>query len=96
MLRVLDKAVNFMNNNKAEAVQILAKEFKQPEPEMDNIVGAIKYGLAINEERVKDIQATADLLLDEKLIKERVDVAKNLLDTGPLKKVKPEAVTYGG
>jgi len=96
LLRVLDKAVTFMNANKAEAVKILAAEFKQREADMDGQVGAVKYGLLINDERVKDIQAMADLLLAEKLVKDRVDFGKTLLDTAPLKRVKPEAVTYGG
>jgi len=96
LLRVLDKAVTFLNTNRAEAVRILAAEFKQRDADMDAVVGAIKYSLAINDERVRDIQAMADLLLAEKLIKERVDFAKTLLDTAPLKRVKPEAVTYGG
>ncbi|MBI3964427.1 MAG: ABC transporter substrate-binding protein, partial [Chloroflexi bacterium] len=96
MLRVLDKSVSFMNNNKAEAVPILAKEFKQPDSEMEGIIGAVRYSLVINDERVKDIQAMADLLLQEKLIKERVDFAKTLLDTAPLKRVKPDAVPFSG
>jgi ABC-type nitrate/sulfonate/bicarbonate transport system substrate-binding protein len=96
LLRVLDRAVGFINTSRAEAVKILAKEFKQREPEMEDIVGAIKYSLEISDERVKDLQAMADLLLAEKLIRERVDVPKSLLETAPLKKVKPEAVTYGG
>lgn len=96
LLRVLDKAVTFINTNKAEAVKILAAEFKQREADMESIVGAIKYELLISDERVKDIQGMADLLLAEKLVKDRVDFAKTLLDTAPLKRVKPEAVTYGG
>jgi len=38
----------------------------------------------------------ADLLLAEKLVKDRVDFARTLLETAPLKRVKPDAVTYGG
>jgi ABC-type nitrate/sulfonate/bicarbonate transport system substrate-binding protein len=96
LLRVLDKSVTFINTNRSEAVRILAAEFKQRDADMEGVLGAIKYSLVINDERVRDIQAMADLLLAEKLVKERVDFAKNLLDTAPLKRVKPEAVTYGG
>ncbi|MBI2321270.1 MAG: ABC transporter substrate-binding protein [Chloroflexi bacterium] len=96
ILRALDKAVTFINNNQAETVKIFAKEYKQPEDEMDGIVRAIRYGLALNEERVKDIEGMVDLLLTEKLIKEKVEIRKDILDTAPLKRVKPEAVTVGG
>ena len=63
---------------------------------MEGQVNAVKYGLLINDERVRDIQAVADLLLAEKLIKDRVDFAKTLLESAPLKRVKPNAVQYGG
>jgi ABC-type nitrate/sulfonate/bicarbonate transport system substrate-binding protein len=96
LLRVLDKSVTFINTNRAEAVRILAAEFKQRDVDMEGVLGAIKYSLVINDERVRDIQAMADLLLAEKLVRERVDFAKSLLDTAPLKRVKPDAVTYGG
>jgi ABC-type nitrate/sulfonate/bicarbonate transport system substrate-binding protein len=96
LLRVLDKAITFINTNKAEAVKILAAEFKQKEADMEGQVNAVKYGLLINDERVRDIQAVADLLLAEKLIKDRVDFAKTLLESAPLKRVKPDAVPYGG
>jgi ABC-type nitrate/sulfonate/bicarbonate transport system substrate-binding protein len=94
LLRVLDRALTFMNANRAETAKILATEFKQKEPDMEAQVAAVKYGLLINDERVKDIQRMADLLLTEKLVKERVDFAKTLLDAAPLKRVKPDAVTY--
>lgn len=96
LLRVLERSVTFINTNRAEAARILATEFKQNEPDMDKQVSAVKYELLINDQRVKDIQAVADLLLAEKLIKERVDFGKTLLETAPLKRVKPEAVSYGG
>jgi hypothetical protein len=42
---------------------------------------------------VKDIQSVADLLLAEKLIKEKVDFSKTLLESAPLKRVRSDAVT---
>jgi ABC-type nitrate/sulfonate/bicarbonate transport system substrate-binding protein len=95
LLRVLDKAVGFINANSAEAAKILAAEFKQSEADMQGQVRAVKYGLLIDSERVRDVQSVADLLLAEKLIKQRVDFAKTLLASGPLSRVKPDAVTYG-
>ncbi|HXJ78112.1 MAG TPA: ABC transporter substrate-binding protein [Candidatus Methylomirabilis sp.] len=96
MLRVLDRAVTFINANQTEAAKILAAEFKQSETDMEGQVRAVKYALQIDDERVRDIQAVADLLLAEKLVKDRVDFAKTLLETAPLKRVKPDAVTFGG
>ena len=93
LLRVLDRAVGFINANKAEASKILAVEFKQTEAAMEDQVNAVKYGLLINDERVKDIQSVGDLLLNEKLIKERVDFSKTLLESAPLKRVRSDAVT---
>ena len=95
LVRVLDRAVAFTNANKAEASKILAAEFKQSEAAMEDQVKNVKYGVLINDERLKDIQAVADLLLAEKLIKEKVDFAKTLLESAPLKRVRPDAVTAG-
>ena len=96
MLRVLDKSLAFVNANKAESARILAAEFKQREADIEGQLNAVKYGILINDERVKDVQALGDLLLSEKLLKEKVEFAKTLLDTAPLKRVKPAAIEYGG
>src|SRR5262249_47283966 len=93
LLRVLDRGVSFIHANRAEASKILAAEFKQTEAAMEDQVNAVKYGLLINDERVKDIQSVADLLLAEKLIKEKVDFSKTLLESAPLKRVRSDAVT---
>ena len=62
---------------------ILAAEFKQKEADMQGQVKAVKYGLLINDERVRDIN-------------DRVDFPKTLLEAAPLRRVKPDAVQYGG
>jgi ABC-type nitrate/sulfonate/bicarbonate transport system substrate-binding protein len=67
LLRLLDRGVAFINANKAEASRILATEFKQTEAAMEDQVSAVKYGLMINDERVKEIQAMADLLLGREI-----------------------------
>lgn len=95
MLRALDKACDFINGNKSEAAKILARVYKNDESQMENWVKAIDYDLVINDERIKDIQATADLLLGEKLIRQRVDVRNNVLDATPLKRVRASAVVLG-
>ena len=94
VLRALDKSINFIKTNKAEAVKILATELKQSEPDMDKLVTSIKYELAISNDLVKDIQGAADILLGEKLIKEPMDVAKAVIAEAPLKNVKPAAMTF--
>ena len=60
---------------------------------MEDQVSAVKYGPMIKDERVKDIQAVADLLVAEKLIKEKVDFSKTLLEPAPLRRVRSYAVT---
>jgi ABC-type nitrate/sulfonate/bicarbonate transport system substrate-binding protein len=94
MLRALDKACNFINTNKAEAAKIIARVYKNDEAQMERWVSAIQFGILVNDERMKFLQENADLLYNEKLIRQRLDM-KTVLDAGPLKKVKPEAVVLG-
>jgi ABC-type nitrate/sulfonate/bicarbonate transport system substrate-binding protein len=95
LLRVLDRSIHFIHINRAEAAAILASEFKISDAVAAEQLDAVKYRLSIDEGTVKDIQATADLLFNEKLIKKPVDFVKTALDTEPLRRVDPNAVTYG-
>jgi NitT/TauT family transport system substrate-binding protein len=95
LLRVLEKSIAFIKSNRSEAARILAAEYKLSEPIAASYIDAVKFGITINDAVVKDFQTTADLLYAEKLIKKPVDFAKTALDTAPLKRVDPAAVTYG-
>jgi ABC-type nitrate/sulfonate/bicarbonate transport system substrate-binding protein len=94
LLRALDKACNYINANKTEAAKIIARVYKDNPAQMESWVSAIQFGILVNDERMKHLQDNADLLFKEKLIHQRLDL-KAVLDTGPLKKVKPDAVAIG-
>src|SRR4029079_3777412 len=94
LLRVLNKGVNFMNTNRSEAAKILAAEYKMNEADAARQIGEVKFNLFINEQIVKEFQATADLLFNEKMIKKQVNFADTGLDTAPLRRVLPNADEY--
>lgn len=91
MLRALDKACNYINANKSEAAKIMARVYKDDEVQMERWVSTIKFGVLINDERMNYLQENADRIFDANLIRQRLDM-KTILDAGPLKEVKPEAV----
>ena len=91
MLRALDKACNFINANKSEAAKIIARVYKNDEAQMARWVSEIQFGVLVNDERLQYLQANADVLLNEKLIRQPVDV-KALFDPAPLKRVRADAV----
>jgi ABC-type nitrate/sulfonate/bicarbonate transport system substrate-binding protein len=94
LLRVLDKSVNFIKSNPDEAAKIVAAELKLPQATARDYMNAVKYGLGIDGERVREIQTLADDLSQNKLIKNPVNFAVNILDPAPLKRVEPQLVTY--
>jgi len=94
VLRALDKACNYINANKSEAAKIIARVYKNDEAQMERWVSAIQFGILVNDERMKLLQQNADLLYNEKLIRQRLDM-RMVLDAEPLRKVKPEAVVLG-
>ena len=95
LLRILIKSINFTKTNRAEAAKIIAAEFKISENIAASYIDAVKFELTITNAIVENFQVTADILFGEKLVKKRVDFAKTALDTAPLKRVLPNAVTYG-
>jgi NitT/TauT family transport system substrate-binding protein len=95
LLRILDKSVNFIKSNRAEAAKILATEYKLAEAAAASYIDGIKFDLNINNQVVSEFQGTANTLWNEKLIKKPVDFAKTALDVAPLKGVLPSSVTYG-
>jgi ABC-type nitrate/sulfonate/bicarbonate transport system substrate-binding protein len=94
LLRALDKSLTFMKSNQDEAAKIIADELKLPQATARDYMGAVSYGLAINAERVQEIQRLADDLSQNKLIKNPVNFVENILDTAPLKRVEPKLVSY--
>jgi ABC-type nitrate/sulfonate/bicarbonate transport system substrate-binding protein len=94
LLRALDKSVNFIKSNPDEAAKIVGAELKLPQATARDYMNAVKYGLGIDGERVREIQSLADDLSQNKLIKNPVNFAANILDPAPLKRVEPQLVNY--
>jgi len=95
LLRILDKSINYIKSNRADAAKILATEYKITEADAASYIDGVKFDLSINNKVVSDFQGTANILWSEKLIKKPVDFAKTALDVDPLKSVLPSDVTYG-
>jgi len=94
LLRTLDKSVNFIKSNRAEAAKIMAAEYKLSEAVAASYIDGVKFEMGISNQIVGEFQGTADILLGEKLIKKPLDVAKTVLDERPLKRVLPNVVTF--
>lgn len=95
LLRILAKSITFIKENRTESAKIFAAEYKLSESAAGSYIDGVKFGLSINDAVVKEFQETANVLFREKVIKKQIDFAKTALDTAPLKRVSPNAVTYG-
>lgn len=95
LLRALDKSVAFIRSNPDDAAKLIGAQLKLPEAIARSQLGDVRYELVVNNDRINELQATADLLAREKLIKRNVNVGGSLLDPAPLRRLRADAIPYG-
>jgi ABC-type nitrate/sulfonate/bicarbonate transport system substrate-binding protein len=92
LVGALQKANDFIDANRAEAVAILAKEYQLEPGEMDAIIDVNRYTLRLDDQLVADVDALAEFLYSIKRISNPVK-AREAVDPSVLKAVKPDLVT---
>ena len=95
VLEALMKASAFIQDNRQEAVEIMAKVYALEPREVDAILGMNEYSLEIGDQLIEDLEVLSKFLVDSKRIKEGAD-PRQMIDTGPLKKTEPGLVTCSG
>ncbi|CCQ97045.1 Nitrate/sulfonate/bicarbonate ABC transporter substrate-binding protein [[Clostridium] ultunense Esp] len=93
VLRALKKATDYINENREEAIKILAPELHLTEEELKEIMSRNVYSMEVNENYVKDSngEAVGNYLKSVGNIKELVD-PKTYHDLSLLKEIAPELV----
>lgn len=91
VLTALEKANEFIEKNRPEAIAILAKEYQLEPAEMEAVMDVNRYTLRLDDQLVGDVDALAEFLYSIKRIPNPVK-AKDAIDAVPLKAVKPDLV----
>lgn len=93
VLRALNKATDFINNNRAEAIKILSPELRLTEAELTEIMNRNVYSMEVNDNYLNDSngEAVGSYLKSVGNIKELQD-PKSYHDLSLLKEVAPELV----
>ncbi|WP_158238233.1 ABC transporter substrate-binding protein [Pollutimonas nitritireducens] len=95
MIEALKKASEFIQNNRDEAVAIMAKTYVLQPHEMNAILDMNKYSLEISDQLISDLEVLTDFLVTSKRIKKETD-PRQMIDTSVLKKVDAALVTCSG
>jgi NitT/TauT family transport system substrate-binding protein len=91
VIRALAKASDFIENNKAEATAILAKEFDFDTDDMTSIMNVNRYTLTLDDGLAYDMNQLAEFMYGLKRIPKALK-AKEWIDTEPLQAVRPALV----
>ncbi len=94
ILLALDKAIAYINNNKAEAQDILLKSFSEDKDFIEWIWPDYKFGLSLNQSLIITLEAEAQWAINNNLVKHVT--MPNYMDYiyfDALEKIKPEAIT---
>lgn len=92
VITALARANDFINSNKDEATNILAKEFGFDAADMSNIMTENRYTLALNDQLVDDNTQLTNFLFGLKIIQSKPD-AREWIDPTFLRAVRPQLVT---
>lgn len=90
-LTALVKANDFIEQNREEAIAILAKTFDLDTNDMSEIVAVNRYTLSLDAQMVSDMDALAAFLFDLKRISGTVKTT-DWIDSGPLRSVRADLV----
>jgi sulfonate transport system substrate-binding protein len=87
----LQKANDFIEKNRPEAVAILAKEYGLDASEMEGIIDVNKYTLRLDDQLAADFDKLGEFLYANKRITNSVRI-RDVIDASILQSVKPELV----
>ncbi len=93
VLGVLQKATEFIDKNKPEAIAILAKEFGMDPADMADVVSGNRYTLSLDDEMAGDLNRLSDFLVALKRLPAPVRAA-DWIEPGPLRALRPDLVTF--
>jgi ABC-type nitrate/sulfonate/bicarbonate transport system substrate-binding protein len=91
VLAALAKANDFIDNNKNEAVQLLAKEFELEPPVMNTIMGENRYTLQLDDQLAADMDELGAFMKSLNRLPE-APKARDWIDPAPLRAVHPALV----
>lgn len=93
-LRALDKAILFMKAQPASTRAILQQRLKLESSEIDTFWPNYRFGLTLNQSLLSTLESEARWAIREQFVKgTRVPDYLDFLEVGPLKQVRPSAVT---
>ncbi|HVO90311.1 MAG TPA: ABC transporter substrate-binding protein [Casimicrobiaceae bacterium] len=92
LIGALQKANDFIEQHRADAVAILAKEYTLEPAEMDAIIDVNRYTLRLDDQMVRDFDSLAEFLYSIKRIPNPVHT-RDAIDASALKAVKADLVT---
>lgn len=93
-LRALDKAMQFIKAEPAKARGILQQRLKLDNAELDSIWPNYRFNLSLNQSLLTTLESEARWAMREQLVKDtQVPNYLDYLEIGPLKQVRPTAVT---
>lgn len=92
VIAALQKATDFIKNNRSEAAAILAKEYGLQPAEMEGILDENRYTLRLDDQLIGDMDKLAAFLLANKRITHHVQV-RDMVDPAILTSVRPDLVT---
>jgi len=95
VVKALRKASDFIQNNRKEAVAILAKVYELEPQDIEAILDMNRYSLELDDRLVQDLDTLSAFLVDSKRIPAGSDPRK-MIDSSVLKKVAPELATCAG
>jgi ABC-type nitrate/sulfonate/bicarbonate transport system substrate-binding protein len=91
VLTALQKADDFIEQHRAEAVQILAKEYTLEPAEMEAIMNVNKFTLTLDDQLVADMDSLGRFLYAIKRIPNAVNT-RDAIDAAALKSMRPDLV----